>query len=98
MTTVSDAAKLADEYILCFSVGAPARAFGQTKFMSSDPAKAIGGVKPSKFGQACNYCHGDGHWKAECPLMKSKLACTGKQVKPAALTIPAQEISDSSFD
>ncbi|KAL3967153.1 FMS-like tyrosine kinase 1 [Sarotherodon galilaeus] len=105
--TVSDAAKLADEYVLAhkgqfgkntFSVGAPARVLGQTKFMSSDPAKGYGGVKPSKLGQACNYCHGDGHWKAECPLLRSKLARTGKQVKPVALTIPAREISVVSQD
>ncbi|KAL4009454.1 hypothetical protein ACER0C_003306 [Sarotherodon galilaeus] len=91
VTTVSDAAKLADEYVLAHKGQFGRNTFSFVYVIGS--CEANGGVKPSKFGQACNYCHGDGHWKAECPLLKGKLARSGKQVKPAALTIPVREIS-----
>ena len=46
------------------------------------------------FGQKCNYCHDWGHWKAECPVLKSRVNRTGwKQVKPDGLSAPARKVS-----
>lgn len=35
--------------------------------------------------QRANYCIGSGHWKSECPVLKSKGKFSNTQVKPAAL-------------
>lgn len=41
--------------------------------------------------QVCNYCLGKGHWKAECPVLKSKHKLQGyHHVKPVALSAPAR--------
>ncbi|XP_055721489.1 uncharacterized protein LOC129813225 [Salvelinus fontinalis] len=47
------------------------------------------------FGQGCHYCQGSGHWKNECPLLRSKGAYA--KSKPTALAAPVlhQFIHDS---
>ena len=46
------------------------------------------------FGKECNYCHDRGHWKAESPVLKSRVNHTGwKQDKPAAVNSPVRKVS-----
>ena len=35
--------------------------------------------------EVCHYCKAEGHWKKECPVLKSKGKFTSSHVKPAAL-------------
>jgi hypothetical protein len=40
------------------------------------------------FGQECHYCHGSGHWKNECPVLRSRgkfSTCDNVKSKPTAL-------------
>ena len=35
------------------------------------------GPRSGRFGNACNYCHDTGDWKAECSVLKNKVLPTG---------------------
>ncbi len=93
VVTPHDAAMVADEYILTHK-----RIFGERLY--NDRARLNGG-QPQKFmrsprmepqlngksgPEGCHYCHQEGHWKKECPVLNGK----GKsvQVKSAGLVAP----------
>ena len=47
------------------------------------------------FGQECHYCQGSGHWKNECPLLRSKGAYAKSKPTALAAPVPHQFIHDS---
>lgn len=51
----------------------------------------------SDHGKFYNYCHGKGHWKNECPVLRVKAMPSGVNVpiKPMALAAPASKLRDS---
>uniref|UniRef100_A0A8L0DMS3 ribonuclease H n=1 Tax=Oncorhynchus mykiss TaxID=8022 RepID=A0A8L0DMS3_ONCMY len=47
------------------------------------------------FGQECHYCKGSGHWKNECPLLRSKAAYAKSKPTALAAPVPHQFTHDS---
>lgn len=93
VTTVEEAAGLADEYVLIHKkwpnqlIKEPlwkersSKTFG---FGGSSGKESRG--PPQKDDDACRYCREMGHWKADCPLLRSKPQYSGGgKVKPTAL-------------
>ena len=101
VNTASEAATLADEYVLahkrkfgkCVSDNSTAKAVQSAKSSWSESAKTNYASCSVGVGQECNYCHERGHWKAECPVLKSRVNHSGwKKVKPAALSAPVMKV------
>lgn len=79
--TAAKAAELADDYVLTHK---------SFEFRKRDEFFEDKGDRMSRSSSLiCNYCHGRGHWKSECPVLKAK-SKGGKlpRVKPAALVAP----------
>ncbi|KAK0131746.1 hypothetical protein N1851_033464 [Merluccius polli] len=92
--TPGQAAVLADEYVLIHKSNFNAlgsdnvrrESYGHQKGASDYYAKSEHGMRERQAeGRTCNYCKGSGHWKSECPVLKSKSTFSGAQVRPAAL-------------
>ena len=91
--TLAEAAVLADEYALTHKVrGENGRKGGASGYLRSSGSDSPGFKPASHVGKwdssrTCNYCLGNGHWKADCPVLRSKhKSHTGYcHVKPAAL-------------
>ncbi len=100
--TPSDAAVLADEYILTHK-----RIFGEQKLKSYGP-KAFDRSQldldpvyskqdtenTARKDTNCNYCQKSGHWKNRCPALKKK-GFDVSQVKSTALTVPVESTKNS---
>lgn len=90
------AAVLADEYALTHKVqgenGRKGGASGYPRSSGSDsPAfKTASNVGKWDSSRTCNYCLGKGHWKADCPVLRSKHKSHAgfRPVKPATLVAP----------
>uniref|UniRef100_A0AAQ5ZP60 Gypsy retrotransposon integrase-like protein 1 n=1 Tax=Amphiprion ocellaris TaxID=80972 RepID=A0AAQ5ZP60_AMPOC len=79
ISTVSEAATVADEYILAhkgksrksypidFSTVRPANQSRFGRFESARPSRFS---KSTNFDSLCNYCHERGHWKSDCPASR----------------------------
>lgn len=79
--TVTKAAELADDYVLMHK--------GRFELQKTD--QNIGEKvdrTPRYSSLICNYCRGKGHWKDECPVLKSKGKGGKTRVKPAVLVAP----------
>ena len=96
--TLSEAAVLADDYALTHKVrGDVGRRSGASGYHRSSergspafkPASSNGKWDASR---TCNYCLGKGHWKADCPVLRSKHTSHpgSRPVKPAALVAPVR--------
>lgn len=87
VTCPSEAAVLADEYVLTHK-----RIFGER--YNRDKSQKAESLSPKLEQQpngksdpsVCNYCHQKGHWKKECPLLNEKRKTF--QVKSAGLAAP----------
>lgn len=98
--TAPEAATLADEYVLAHagklgknSFQANAKVTNHTAKMSPfEPSKFNRGPRFGGLGLVCNYCHEKGHWKSDCPVLKSKSRTVGKYTKPVALSVPVKHI------
>lgn len=95
--TLTEAATIADEYALTHKVRGDRHRemfFGHQKGSGSEFPPFKSGNSSSKLDQSriCNYCLGKGHWKAECPVLKSKhkLQQGYRHIKPVALSAPAR--------
>uniref|UniRef100_A0A667WFT4 SCAN box domain-containing protein n=1 Tax=Myripristis murdjan TaxID=586833 RepID=A0A667WFT4_9TELE len=93
VTCPSEAAVLADEYVLTHR-----RIFGEryngdksqkaeVVFPKVDQQQSTGKSDPS----LCNYCHQKGHWKKECTLLKERNKPS--QVKSAGLAAPIHTLT-----
>lgn len=99
ISTVSEAATVADEYILAHK-GKSRRDYptGFGTVGSSNPSRfsKFESPKPSNFSKSrnydslCNYCHERGHWKSECPGLRNRGGPSSARVKPAAFTALAR--------
>uniref|UniRef100_A0AAQ5X4U8 Gypsy retrotransposon integrase-like protein 1 n=1 Tax=Amphiprion ocellaris TaxID=80972 RepID=A0AAQ5X4U8_AMPOC len=81
ISTVSEAATVADEYILAhkgksrksypidFSTVRPANQSRFGRFESARPSRFS---KSTNFDSLCNYCHERGHWKFDCPGLRNR--------------------------
>lgn len=87
VTTVAEAAALADEYVLIHK-------HRPSEFLPGPVVKKEGGrrllgrlgVFSGKGENLCNYCPEAGHWKADCLMLRAKKQYAGGGwVKPAAL-------------
>uniref|UniRef100_A0A8C1I8K6 Gypsy retrotransposon integrase-like protein 1 n=1 Tax=Cyprinus carpio TaxID=7962 RepID=A0A8C1I8K6_CYPCA len=86
--TAAKAAELADDYVLTHK---------SFEFRKGDEFFENKGDHMSRNSSLiCNYCHGKGHWKNECPVLKAK-GRGGKalRVKPAALVASVLSPVDS---
>lgn len=100
VTTVSEAATIADEYVLSHKGKSrrnyPAD-FGTARPVNNSKFTRFESTRPNRFSkfsgsdQLCNYCHERGHWKTECPVLRNRGGHFGaKNVKPAAFTALAR--------
>ena len=95
----ADAAMLVDEYELTHKANFGERlrsANGQRdafSFRNKTPNVNPLPVSQDRSGatsdaeQVCRYCQGKGHWKGNCPVLKSKAKACYSFVKPAALAV-----------
>lgn len=94
--TASEAAALADEYILIHKSSFKERAFVRTdlSWKGEQNAGVVNAKTNGKFRsncdstKICNYCREKGHFKADCPVLNSKNKTGRSTVKPAALAAP----------
>lgn len=106
--TVSEAATIADEYVLAHKgksrrnystdllTAKPVTHSKFTRFESSRPRHF---PKSQSSDQLCNYCYERGHWKTECAVFKSKGGhFSAKNVQPAAFTALARRKRSSVSD
>ena len=94
----TEAAVLADEYVLLHKNSYSAFSTATEKVFHKFPrvkgapefpkntadSKGAPGTHDKPVG-ACHYCKSPGHWKNECPVLRSKDRSTSSQVKPVAL-------------
>lgn len=88
-----EAAALADEYVLTHkSHFEPSRATHKYGLRHGPLSEVLNHKPQQKFGHrvpvnvnTCRYCLVEGHWKKECPLLKSKRS---GQVKPTVMAAP----------
>ena len=78
ISTVSDAATVADEYILAHK-GKSRRdyhtgfaAVRSSRFSTFEFPKTNHFSKSGNYNSMCNYCHERGHWKSECPWFEKR--------------------------
>ena len=89
--TPAEAAVLADEYVLLHrnSYSSTEKRFSRATGGSESQghkADQVGTPGMSEnLANLCNYCKGNGHWKNECPVRRSKENVSSSQVRPAAL-------------
>lgn len=96
--SVSEAAAMADEYVLAhkgkhrrqtcsdFSTAKPGSPSKFTRFAPNRPGR----FSKSSSDQSCNYCHEQGHWRNECPVLRNKSGhFSAKNVKPVVFTASA---------
>ena len=97
--TPKEAAVLADEYSLTHK-----RIFGeqsQQRFRLKDSGEKgesdfnrgftkgeLGTVGNNEYNTACNFCQRQGHWKKECPMLKSKKGFSTRPAKSVGLAAP----------
>ena len=103
---IQEAEILADKYILARKgklgrSSVPdmhAKNVGHAAKMSwSESAKPNRGSRSGGFDEVCNYCHERGHWKADCPSLKSRFNRGGNTfAKPAALSVPVRQLPVSN--
>lgn len=63
--------------------------FTHGRFSKSGPARgASASVRPGR-SSLCNFCHGEGHWKDQCPLLRRKNVTPSPA--PAMLCASARE-------
>ena len=91
--TPGQAAVLADEYVLIhrgnFSAS-DSEKVRRESFYQNDGSRPYFRGDPGMRDRlavvgTCNYCKGNGHWKSDCPHLKSKHKFPNAQIKPAAL-------------
>ncbi len=92
--TAAKAAELADDYVLTHKSSFE---FRKSDELFEDKIDRT----PRNSSLICNYCRGKGHWKNECPVLKSK-SRGGKapRVKPAVLVAPVLDpinLSEEGF-
>ena len=89
--TPGQAAVLADEYVLIHKSNFNAlgsdnvcrESYGHQKDASDYYAKSEHGMRERQAeGRTCNYCKGSGHWKSECPVLKSKSKFSDQRLWP----------------
>lgn len=94
VSSPGQAAVLADEYVLIhrnnFSASGSVKlrrdSYAPQKGASDSFAKSDHGKRDRQaVGETCNYCKGSGHWKSECPVLKSKSKFSNTNIRPAAL-------------
>lgn len=102
-TNEADAAVLVDEYELTHkahfgervrSVSGQRDAFSfrnKTPNVNPLPVNQDRSSVTSDAEQICRYCQGKGHWKGNCPVLKSKAKARFSFVKPAALAVSPGE-------
>ena len=96
--TLAEAAVLADEYALTHKVqgesGRKGGASGYPMSSGSDSSafKTASNVGKWDSSRTCKNCLGKGHWKAHCPVLRSKHKSHAgfRPVKPAALVAPVR--------
>ena len=113
-TTVLKAAELADDFVLTHqsSLGDAQRrasSYGNSRYSAqlptSGPSQAFKASRGRyEGGRVCNYCQGAGHWKDQCPVLRSKskyesfspaLACS---VVPRLNPVSADPGSSNGFE
>jgi len=78
--------------ILCWPMQEnSAKTFGHSKMSWAESTKSTRGLRSDGFGLVCNYCHEKGHWRTDCPVLRSRGHPGGKHVEPAALSAPVRE-------
>ncbi len=68
-----------------------------SKFLRASPDKQRCVFGEKEKANMCNYCHGFGHWKNECPLLKTRDIAKTKSkfsVKPVVLAVTASEVNN----
>lgn len=89
--TLTEAAVLADEYALTHKVQGETGCRGgrgsHQRSLSGDSPSFSSPNNGNKWdaSQTCYYCLGKGHWKADCPVLRSCAHFSHQPVKPAAL-------------
>ena len=95
--TALKAAELADDFLLTHRFGfAEVRervgddsSFTRGRFSESGPARGASASLRPRRSDLCNFCHGEGHWKDQCPLLRRKNAVPSPA--PAMLCVSTRE-------
>lgn len=109
VTTPQSAAVLADEYTLTHKttfvsadLKRQPRFYERTKESlgvhreSTSSRPEFSAWKKRDSNSTCNYCQRPGHWKNECPALKSKAKFSSSaKIKPAALAAPIAKLAQS---
>ncbi len=108
--TAYEAAVMADEFSLIHKTSFGYKKVGENfqkesgydpsrsyKFLRASPEKQRCVFGEKEKANMCNYCHGFGHWKNECPLLKARDIAKTKSkfsVKPVVLAVTASEVNN----
>lgn len=85
--TAAGVAALADEYLLLHKGSFRERAITRERSWRAGAPK-LEAVSRGNVDTNCNYCHEEGHWKADCPLLHFRNKKVLSKVNPVAAAAP----------